>query len=52
MKRNQSLAMREQKSSLGMGLWSIVGGAVLVAVAAAVIVSIPDIQRYMKIRSM
>lgn len=51
MKRNESLATRERKSS-GLGLWSIVGGAVLVAVAAAVIVSIPDIQRYMKIRSM
>lgn len=35
-----------------MNLWSIIGGAVLVAAAAAVIVSIPDIKRYIKISTM
>jgi hypothetical protein len=35
-----------------MTIWSIVGGAVLVAAAAAVIVSLPDIKRYIKISTM
>lgn len=35
-----------------MNLWTILGGAVLVVAAAAVIVSIPDIKRYIKISSM
>ncbi|MDT5122183.1 MAG: hypothetical protein QOC96_1665 [Acidobacteriota bacterium] len=33
-------------------LWSIIGGAALVLVAAAVIVSLPDIKRYIKISTM
>lgn len=51
MKQNQSLALRTKKSS-GMGVGSIVGGAALLAVAALVIVSIPDIKRYIKISTM
>jgi hypothetical protein len=35
-----------------MNIWSIVGGVALVAVAAAVIVSLPDIKRYIKISTM
>lgn len=35
-----------------MGLWSILGGVALVAVAAVVVVSIPDIKRYIKISTM
>ena len=31
-----------------MTIWSIVGGAMSVAAAAALIVSIPDIKRYIK----
>jgi len=52
LERRQPLVRRERKSSGGMGLWSVVGGAALLAVAAMVVVSIPDIQRYMKIRAM
>ncbi|HEV2914832.1 MAG TPA: hypothetical protein VGX92_16255 [Pyrinomonadaceae bacterium] len=51
MKRNESLVRRERGSS-GVNLWSIIGGVALVAAAAAVIVSIPDIKRYIKISTM
>ena len=51
MNRNQSLERRE-KSSSGVTIWSIVGGAMIVAAAAALIVSIPDIKRYIKISTM
>jgi hypothetical protein len=37
---------------MGISIWSIVGGAALLAMAAAVIVSIPDIKRYIKISTM
>ncbi len=33
-------------------IWSIVGGVALVAIAAVVIVSIPDIKKYIKISTM
>ena len=51
MKRTESLERRERRSS-GLNVWSILGGAVLVVAAAAVIVSIPDIKRYIKISTM
>ena len=51
MKRNQSSVKKNSKSS-GIGIWSIIGGVALVAVAAAVIVSIPDIKRYIRISTM
>ncbi len=51
MKPNQSLVQKGRKSS-GMGIWSIIGGVALAAVAALVIVSIPDIKRYIKISTM
>jgi hypothetical protein len=51
MKRSEALERRERRSS-GMNIWSIVGGLALVAAAAAVIVSIPDIKRYIKISTM
>ena len=51
MGRNQALERRERRSG-GMGLWSIIGGAALVIIAAGVIVSLPDIKRYIKISSM
>lgn len=35
-----------------MGIWKIVGGVALAAVAALVIVSIPDIKRYIRISRM
>ena len=54
MKQNQSLERRERRegSSSGVTIWSIVGGAMIVAAAAALIVSIPDIKRYIKISTM
>jgi hypothetical protein len=51
MKQNQALVRRGRKSS-GVSLWSIVGSAALVLAAAAVIVSLPDIKRYIKISNM
>jgi hypothetical protein len=51
MRQNQSLERRERRPS-GMNMWSIVGGVALVAMAAAVIVSLPDIKRYIKISTM
>jgi hypothetical protein len=51
MKQNESLERRE-RSSAGMTIWTIVGGAALVVMAAAVIVSLPDIKRYIKISTM
>lgn len=35
-----------------MNLWSLVGGAALLLAAAAVVVSLPDIKRYIKISRM
>jgi hypothetical protein len=51
MKRNESLQRRE-RSSANVSIWSIVGGVALIAAAAAVIVSLPDIKRYIKISTM
>lgn len=42
---------REEDSS-GIGALSIIGGLALVGVAALVIVSLPDIKRYIKISTM
>lgn len=50
-RRNESLDRRERKSP-NMNVWTIVGGLALVAAAAAVIVSLPDIKRYIKISTM
>jgi hypothetical protein len=36
----------------GVNVWSIFGGAALVVLAAAVIVNLPDIKRYIKISTM
>jgi hypothetical protein len=35
-----------------MNIWSIFGGAALLLAAAAVVVSLPDIKRYIKISKM
>jgi hypothetical protein len=53
MKRSEALERRDRdRRSSGVNMWSIVGGAMLVVAAAAVIVSIPDIKRYIKISTM
>jgi hypothetical protein len=51
MNRNRSLVRKRRKES-GINIWSIVGGAAFVLVAAVVVVSIPDIKRYIKISTM
>ena len=51
MKWDQFLERRGRRHS-STSMWSIVGGAALVVMAAAVIVSLPDIKRYIKISSM
>ena len=50
-RRNEPLERRPRKSG-GMSVWSIVGGAALVVMAAAVLVNLPDIKRYIKISTM
>jgi hypothetical protein len=37
---------------MSVGIWSIFGGVAMVAVAAVLIVSLPDIKRYIKISTM
>lgn len=51
MKNNQALEKRDRRTS-DMGIWSIVGGIALLGVAALVIVSLPDIKRYIRISTM
>lgn len=51
MKPDQSLVQKGRRSS-GMGISTIIGGGTLAAVAALVIVSIPDIKRYIRISRM
>ena len=51
MKRSDSLQRREKGSS-SMNVWTIVGGLTLVAAAAVVVMSLPDIKRYIKISTM
>lgn len=51
-KRNRALEKRKKGSTGVPGIFSIIGGAALVLVAAAVIVSLPDIKRYIRISTM
>lgn len=51
MQQNQSLERRNRRPT-GMNMWSIVGGAALLLAAAAVVMSLPDIKRYIKISRM
>ena len=48
----QEMENHRCESSAGNTAWKIVGGAVLALAAAAVISSIPDIKRYIKISTM
>jgi hypothetical protein len=43
---------RKSSHSKGVNIWSIFGGAALVVLAAAVLVNLPDIKRYIKISTM
>jgi hypothetical protein len=40
------------RKSASMSIWSVFGGAALVVMAAAVLVNLPDIKRYIKISRM
>ncbi len=51
MKRDESLEARGRSAS-HFSLWYVVGGAVLVLAAVGVIKTLPDIQRYLRIRAM
>ena len=53
-KRRENRQMTEHRceTSAGNTAWKIVGGAVLVLAAAAVVASLPDIKRYIKISTM
>jgi heme exporter protein D len=42
----------ENKTPIGNRVWSIFGATALIAIAALVIVSIPDIKRYIRISTM
>ena len=50
-RRSEPLESKRRKSG-GLGVWSILGGAALVIMAAAVLTSLPDIKRYIKISTM
>jgi hypothetical protein len=43
---------KKVRNMTGVGLLSLVGGAALVLVAAAVVAVLPDIKRYIKISTM
>ncbi len=48
---SESLEPQTRKSG-SMSIWSVFGGAALVVMAAAVLVNLPDIKRYIKISRM
>jgi hypothetical protein len=50
-RRGETLEPRTRKST-SMSIWSVFGGAALVVMAAAVLVNLPDIKRYIKISRM
>ncbi len=43
---------RREESSVGDTAWKILGGAILAVTVTAIIVSLPDIKRYIKISTM
>ncbi|MGC2238581.1 MAG: hypothetical protein WA584_20675 [Pyrinomonadaceae bacterium] len=52
MEKEEYLERRREEDSSGGTFWKVLGSAVLVAVAVAVVVSLPDIKRYIKINRM
>lgn len=48
----RKISKRDSGTSVGNAAWMVVGGAVLAVAAAAVIVSLPDIKRYIRISTM
>lgn len=49
---NKKYLETRRKESSGGTFWKVLGGAALVAVAVAVVTSLPDIKRYIKISRM
>lgn len=49
---NQQMSRHQSETSAAATAWKIVGGTALALVAAAVIVSLPDIKRYIRISTM
>lgn len=48
----RQISRRDSGTSVGNTAWMVVGGAVFALTAAAVIVSLPDIKRYIRISTM
>lgn len=51
-RNSQEFSRYEGGSSIGGTAWKIVGGTILALAATAVLVSLPDIKRYIKISTM
>ena len=50
--KKRQVSRRDSETSVGNVAWMVVGGAVVALAAAAVIVSLPDIKRYIRISTM
>lgn len=48
----ERIVRRRTDQSHGISIWQAVGGIALIGLAAIVIVTLPDIKRYIKISSM
>lgn len=51
-RENRQMSRHQHQTSAAATAWKIVGGTALALVAAAVIVSLPDIKRYIRISTM
>ena len=49
---NRQMARYRDESSAAATAWKIVGGTAVALITAAVIISLPDIKRYIKISTM
>ncbi len=53
LERNDEwIERREDRESAGVGVLGIIGGIALLGLAALVVVTLPDIKRYVKISTM
>ena len=51
IKRQEDLEQKKHRAG-GVTVWSVFGGAALVVLAAAVLVNLPDIKKYIRISTM